>query len=96
MVPAESIPIQFAYATNTQQYLLNYKVPVGTTVAQAIQVAQTTLQISLPSTLRIGIYNQEVSPDTIVQADDRIEIYRLLEADPKTARRKRVIKPKNK
>ncbi len=40
-------------------------------------------------TLKFGIFSKRVTADTPVKVGDRIEIYRCLEIDPKTARRKR-------
>jgi putative ubiquitin-RnfH superfamily antitoxin RatB of RatAB toxin-antitoxin module len=41
---------------------------------------------------RVGIYGKLKTLDTVVRAQDRIEIYRPLIADPKDSRRRRVEK----
>jgi putative ubiquitin-RnfH superfamily antitoxin RatB of RatAB toxin-antitoxin module len=39
---------------------------------------------------RLGIFSKRVSSDHLVQAGDRIEIYRPLMLDPMEARRRRI------
>lgn len=36
-----------------------------------------------------GIYGKKIHPDTLLKAGDRLEIYRPLQLDPKTARKRR-------
>lgn len=63
--------------------------PIGSTAREVIEAS------SLPAKFpdidlefnSIGIYSRIVEPDHVVQDGDRIEIYRPLEADPKTVRR---------
>ena len=38
---------------------------------------------------RVGVWGRLAGPDTLLSADDRVEIYRELLADPKSARRRR-------
>jgi len=66
----------------------------GTTVAQAIGlsgVLQLHPEIDLASN-KVGVFGKLVQLDGVVQAHDRIEIYRPLTADPKVARQRRVEK----
>ncbi|MCA9749837.1 MAG: RnfH family protein, partial [Romboutsia sp.] len=44
--------------------------------------------------LKVGIFNKRVSLEDRVSAGDRIEIYRDLLTDPKSARRRRVVEHK--
>lgn len=41
---------------------------------------------------KVGIFGKIVKLDTPVQEGDRVEIYRLITADPKTVKRRRVNK----
>ena len=45
-------------------------------------------------TAPLGIFGKRVKDDTVLRDGDRIEIYRPLVADPKDARRKRVLQKK--
>ena len=89
-----SIKIQVCYARPEQQFLLDFSVPVGTTLEQAI--VQSGLLTQVPeidlSACRVGIYNKLKPLDTIVREADRVEIYRPLLADPKESRRRRADK----
>lgn len=62
---------------------------VGTTVAEVIM--RTSLWKTHPEIegMAVGIFARIVSPDTVVKAGDRIEIYRPLLIDPKEKRRQR-------
>lgn len=72
--------------------------PQGSTVAQALEAAraQSTHDealaqalAALPSPCRVGVWNKVVAPTRILQAGDRLELYRALLVDPKVARRER-------
>ena len=65
--------------------------PTGSNVRQAVQLSGvfevfTELQ---HTNIRLGIWGKRVSLQHILQAQDRIEIYRDLRVDPKVARRER-------
>ena len=45
-------------------------------------------------TAPLGIFGKRVKDDTVLRDGDRIEVYRPLVADPKDARRKRVLQKK--
>lgn len=71
--------------------VVDTRVPAGATVAEAIRssrILERHPEIDL-AVNRIGIFNRLCEPGTVVQDGDRIEIYRPLVADPKTARRRR-------
>ncbi len=61
----------------------------GATVADAIH--QSGLQDTHPETqdMAVGIFAKQVSRDMVVEAGDRIEIYRPLQIDPKENRRQK-------
>lgn len=65
--------------------------PVGSTVAQAI--AESGLLIEFPeladNRLSAGVWGRKTSLRQVLKHQDRLEIYRVLRVDPKTARRER-------
>jgi len=88
---AEAVDVQVAYALPDRQLVVPVRVEAGTRVTDAIRqsgILAQCPQIDL-SQAKLGIYGRRVPGDHIVSAGDRIEIYRALVADPKTARRQR-------
>ncbi|MBI3562152.1 MAG: RnfH family protein [Gammaproteobacteria bacterium] len=86
--------VEVAYATPERQVIIPLQVAPGTTVGQAI-VASGIVAIFPeidPQKNPVGIFSLLVSLDTLVQARDRVEIYRPLQADPKESRRRRAEK----
>jgi len=92
----QSIEIEVVYAAVDDQALISLQVPVGTTVAQAIKtsgIAERFPDVDF-SQCPVGIFAKLVdSPaEYVLQAGDRIELYRPLLADPKEVRRLRAAK----
>jgi putative ubiquitin-RnfH superfamily antitoxin RatB of RatAB toxin-antitoxin module len=90
------IEVEVVYAAVDRQVLLTVAVPAGTTVRAALQISgigQTFAELDLVN-CPVGIFAKQVlDPDSrVVQAGDRIEIYRPLLADPKEVRRLRAAK----
>lgn len=87
------LKIDVVYAAKDSLLKKELTVAQGTTVLQAIQLAklQQFLLYNNEQIENIGIFSKKVLPDTLVQAGDRIEIYRPLLADPKEARRKKIL-----
>ncbi len=84
--------VQVAYATPTEQVELSVEVSSHATVAWAIRqsgVLEQFPELKLES-LQVGIFSRRVTLDTVLQAGDRVEIYRPLSLDPKEARRRRL------
>lgn len=75
-------------------FLKEVEVPAGTTLAGAIARSGLTEAVPEvdPTVMRTGVFGKLRPLDTVVQPGDRIEVYRSLTADPKTARCKRVQK----
>ena len=93
-----AIPIEVAYASPQQSWLIPFNVEEGTTIQQAIVASGILDQcpaIDL-ETNEVGIFSKIVALDTLLRAGDRIEIYRPLILDPKQARRLRAEKAKQK
>ena len=83
------IAVEVAVALPERQWLIVAQVAEGTTVHEAL--AQIDVEQRCPGFAvdlsRIGIFGQRCSPERVLQAGDRIELYRPLHADPKTIRR---------
>jgi len=94
MVDDTWLPVEICYATATLQVRKPVLVATGTTVQQAIMqsgVLRECTAIDL-TTSRVGIYGKLKTLETVVRANDRVEIYRPLIADPMDSRRRRVSK----
>ena len=92
------IPIEVAYASANQSWLIPFEVEEGTTVQQAIAssgILEQCLDINL-QTNKVGLFSKIIELDVLVREGDRIEIYRPLILDPKEARRLRAEKAKQK
>ena len=88
---SDMINIEVVYALPEEQLLLKRSVPMGTTVAGAIQssvVLDKHPEIELDKN-KLGIFGKLTKADAVLRDKDRIEIYRPLIADPKEVRRKR-------
>ncbi|WP_053154348.1 RnfH family protein [Pseudomonas sp. P1.8] len=90
------VEVEVVYAAVDRQALITVEVPAGTTLRAALlksRVGDEFPELDLTD-CPIGIFGKVVSdPDNrVVQAGDRIEIYRPLLADPKEVRRLRAAK----
>jgi putative ubiquitin-RnfH superfamily antitoxin RatB of RatAB toxin-antitoxin module len=87
---AESIRVEVAYADPERQFLRAIEVPLGSTVADALQISGVVEALALDmSDLKCGIWSKSVAAETALTDGDRVELYRPLKIDPKEARRKR-------
>ncbi|MEE9356451.1 MAG: RnfH family protein [Methylococcaceae bacterium] len=85
------IEIEVAYATPQKQTILAVDVAESTTVKEAIDqsdILQRFPEINLAQQ-KVGIFSSICSLEKVVEANDRVEIYRPLLIDPKEARRNR-------
>ncbi|MFY0731221.1 RnfH family protein [Pseudomonas sp. NFX15] len=90
------IDVEVVHAAVDRQLLLTVAVPAGTTVRAALlrsAVAEAFPDLDLAH-CPVGIFGKVVADPQgrVVQAGDRIEIYRPLLADPKEVRRLRAAK----
>ena len=90
------ILVEVAYALPNDQRIIALKVPVGSTlfeVAVKSNIAEYFSGLDL-ETATMGVFSKiEKSPKTrIIQARERVEIYRPLINDPKEARKVRAAK----
>lgn len=88
------ITVEVAYAASTEQLIIPLQVSAGTTVAEAIELSKILSHFpccDLTKT-KVGIFSQVCKLDTVLKANDRVEIYRPLLCDPMQARRDRAAK----
>lgn len=82
--------VWIVYALPDQQWVQELELPDSTTVAAA--VARSGLLQKFPELgdrpLACAIYGRAVADSHILSADDRIEILRPLQVDPKESRRR--------
>ena len=84
--------VSVVYCSDAErQTVIELEVADGVTVAQAILASRVlTAHPELdPEKLLTGVFGERVTPNAVLQEGDRVELYRPLKADPKSARRKR-------
>ena len=86
-----SIRVLIAFAEPQQQTELAVEVPLGTTLQQALALMTTQIAVLLNGDVMkaAGVWGKLRQPQYVLREGDRIELYRLLKADPKQARRTR-------
>jgi putative ubiquitin-RnfH superfamily antitoxin RatB of RatAB toxin-antitoxin module len=91
MANSETIEIALAYAKPEEQIVLPLKVPLGTTLGQAIAISGITKRFPEIDLLKnkTGVFGRLHPLEYILRPGDRVEIYRPLIADPKELRRAR-------
>ncbi len=94
------IRVEVAYALPDEQKILALDVDSGTTAYQAAElsgIADIFPAIEL-ATAKMGIFGKVVPKpqEHVLQAGDRVEIYRPLIIDPKESRKERAAKAKAK
>lgn len=84
------IQFEVAYALPERQVIAKCSAAAGITAAEAIEVSGIRqLFPGIEKQPVIGIFSRKVSYDYVMQAGDRLEIYRPLIADPKEVRRRK-------
>lgn len=83
--------VELVYIEADEEFIVSLDMAATATVADAVEESQ--LLDKFPSLklvdYQLGIYSQEVSPGTLLQAGDRVEVYRPLVLDPMEVRRQR-------
>ena len=93
----DKIRVEVVYPLPNEQRVFSIEIPQGTTAEEAIRISGVLdyyPEIDL-SKNKIGIYSQLVSLDTVLEDQQRIEIYRPLMADPKELRKQRAQQAKD-
>ena len=86
---SETIRVEVAYADPQLQILRAVDVAAGATVADAISASGVLDKLPGFVAAGFGIFGRLVETDTPLRDGDRVELYRPLQLDPKTARRRR-------
>lgn len=84
--------VEVAYAKPREQRILAVDIVAGASVGEAIKasgILERFPEIDL-ATATVGIFGKPCPLGHIPRGGDRIEIYRPLAADPRTARRERM------
>ena len=83
--------VQVAYIDHTGQYLVSIDWHAGLSAMQALEQSglQTKLEPEQPILLGVFGVKIEQPADYLLQAGDRLELYRPLTRDPMAVRRKR-------
>jgi uncharacterized protein len=80
------------YAEADRQSWLRLEVPNNSTVEQAIELSGLLIrypEIDLTKQ-KVGIFGKLAKLDTIIQENDRVEIYRQITVDPAMVKRRRL------
>ena len=88
------LSVDVCYALPDAQTLITVDLPAGATVREAILASGIVARhpdIDLPKQ-KVGVYGKIRPLDAALADHDRVEIYRPLIVDPKTARQRRVEK----
>ena len=83
------IVVEVCYALPDRQSLVELVVPPGTTAAEAIERSGIREHLPGMEVSNVGIFSRKVSLEHVLQAGDRVEIYRPLIASPREMRQKR-------
>ncbi|MEZ5598095.1 MAG: RnfH family protein [Pseudomonadales bacterium] len=85
------IRVELVFALPDEQFVLPLALPSASTVGDALERAGRDLVFSLfPLTSgAVGIWGEVSDRSRVLQDGDRLELYRPLQVDPRTARRRR-------
>ena len=81
--------VEVVYAEPVRQILRQVALPPGSTLQDAIDRAGIVPPATDIAACQVGVFGKVCALGTPVRDGDRVEIYRPLLADPKTARRRR-------
>jgi putative ubiquitin-RnfH superfamily antitoxin RatB of RatAB toxin-antitoxin module len=88
-VTRPEIAISVAYAERDRQTVVELKVPAGTTAREAVERSGIlSRHPGIAAQAPLGIFGRLVPPTAVLEAGDRVELYRGLPADPKETRRR--------
>jgi len=82
--------VGIVYGTAIKQVWLKMEVPDGSTVQDAIDISGILEQfpeIDL-ETQKVGVFGRIAKLDRVLEAGERVEIYRPITADPETVERR--------
>ncbi|PJD96198.1 MAG: RnfH family protein [Legionella sp.] len=83
------VHVELVYIALNQEKIHHHLVlPLGATVADALEQAKLYDTHPETRTLTVGIYSKSVPLTQVLREGDRVELYRPLFADPKEKRRR--------
>lgn len=88
---ADQIMVEVAYALPDRQVILQQAAPAGATIESVIRASGILQQFPAIDLAvnKVGIFGKLAKLSDVLQAGDRVEIYRPLIADPKQVRKQR-------
>jgi putative ubiquitin-RnfH superfamily antitoxin RatB of RatAB toxin-antitoxin module len=88
---AEPLQVEIAYAEPQRAIVKVFTLAPGSTVADALKLAAGEPDFAAVNWEHCapGIFGRAARPEQVLRTGDRLELYRPLSADPKTARRAR-------
>jgi putative ubiquitin-RnfH superfamily antitoxin RatB of RatAB toxin-antitoxin module len=93
MGPAErQVEVEVVYALPDEQVVVTVRLPPGSTIRDALEhsgISRRFPEVDF-SGCRVGVFGRVRPHDSALADGDRVEIYRVLSAEPKEARRSRV------
>lgn len=90
--PADRVVVELVYAAAPHRLLrTTLSLPAGATAADALRASGWATELGAADweKLRVGIWGRVCLPETVLRPQDRLELYRPLQVDPKEARRQR-------
>lgn len=82
--------VEVCYALPQTQQVVVLELPEGATLGEALRASGLPAAHRLDAApLKAGIFGRLAGADTVLRDGDRVEIYRPLTVDAKTARRRR-------
>jgi len=87
------VDVEVIYAEPQRHSAIQLRLPSGSTLQHAIDasgIVRSIPEIDLAQ-CKLGIYGKLAQADTVLTAQDRVEIYRPLLADPKDIRKQRAV-----
>ena len=95
--PEAEITVVLAYSSAARTVCeICLSVPNGITLAEALVVwaaRNPSNELAAQAAAgRFGIWGKAANPGQVLEANDRVELYRPLTVDPKTARRQRFVR----
>ncbi len=89
--------VEIIYALPNEQKSFYVLFDDTITATQALEQSRVLELYNLSlENIKIGVFGREISLDTQLEANDRLEIYRDLTIDPKQARMMKVARTRNK
>lgn len=97
VVPNRGVQVGICYARSNEIWFLPVEIAAGSTIAEILSnpAICTQFPVLMQEDYKVGIFGKLKTPDTVLQEQDRLEIYRPLIFDPMEARRRRAGKRKS-